>query len=125
MNQGPCKVAVTSLSFSKHSGLRKELLKKYPNALVTVGQIKYAVLRVKLFQQLQSFGFVLATIISPRTYVSKNASLGVGTIVMHDFLVNTGAKIGNNCILNTKSLVEHDAIVEDNCHISTSSIVNG
>ena len=30
MNQGPCKVAVTSRSFSSHSGLRKELLKKYP-----------------------------------------------------------------------------------------------
>ena len=30
MNQGPCKVAVTSRSFSRHSGLRKELLKKYP-----------------------------------------------------------------------------------------------
>ena len=30
MNQGPCKVAVTSRSFSMHSGLRNELLKKYP-----------------------------------------------------------------------------------------------
>ena len=30
MNQEPCKVAVTSRSFSKHEGLRNELLKKYP-----------------------------------------------------------------------------------------------
>ena len=102
-----------------------ELFKKYTIALITVGQIKSADLRVKLFQQLRSLGFELATIISPRAYVSKNASLGAGTIVMHDALVNTGAKIGNNCILNTKSLVEHNAIVEDHCHISTSSVVNG
>lgn len=102
-----------------------ELQKKYPIALITVGQIKSADLRVKLFQQLRSLGFELATIISPRAYVSKTASLGAGTIVLHDALVNTGAKIGNNCILNTKSLVEHDAIVEDHCHISTGSIVNG
>ena len=102
-----------------------ELLKKHPNALITVGQIKSADLRVKLFQQVQRLGFELPTIISPRAYVSKNAILGIGTIVMHDALVNTGAKIGNNCILNTKSLVEHDAIVEDHCHISTSSVVNG
>ena len=102
-----------------------ELFKKYKIALITVGQIKSADLRVKLFQQLRSLGFELATIISPRAYVSKNASLGAGTIVMHDSLVNAGAKIGNNCILNTKSLVEHGAIVEDHCHISTSSIVNG
>ena len=102
-----------------------ELFKKYKIALITVGQIKSADLRVKLFQQLRSLGFELATIISPRAYVSKNAYLGVGTIVMHDALVNTEARIGNNCILNTKSLVEHDAIVEDHCHISTGSIVNG
>ena len=102
-----------------------ELLKKHPNALITVGQIKSADLRRKLFEQVQRLGFVLPTIISPRAYVSKTATLGAGTIVMHDALVNTGAKIGNNCILNTKSLVEHDAIVEDHCHISTSSVVNG
>ena len=102
-----------------------ELFKKYTNALITLGQIKSADLRVKLYLQTQKIGFELPTIISPRAYVSKNATLGAGTIVMHDALINTGAKIGNNCILNTKSLVEHDAIVEDHCHISTSSVING
>lgn len=102
-----------------------ELVKECSTALITVGQIKNAELRVRLFQQLRGIGFELATIISPRAYVSKNATLGAGTIVMHDAFVNTGAKIGNNCILNTKSLVEHDAIVEGHCHISTSSVVNG
>ena len=102
-----------------------ELLKKHPNALITVGQIKIFDLRLKLFEQVKRLGFVLPTIISPRAYISRHASLGVGTIVMHDALVNAGAKVGNNCILNTKSLVEHDAIVEDHCHISTASVVNG
>ena len=102
-----------------------ELAKECSTALITVGQINNADLRVRLFQQLRGIGFELATVISPRAYVSKNASLGAGTIIMHDALINTGAKIGNNCILNTKSLVEHDAIVEDHCHISTSSVLNG
>jgi sugar O-acyltransferase (sialic acid O-acetyltransferase NeuD family) len=102
-----------------------ELLKIYPIALITVGQIKYADLRVKLFNKLLSLGFDLATIISPRAYVSKNARLGIGTIVMHNALINASAVIGKNCILNTKSLVEHDAIVEDHCHISTSAVING
>jgi sugar O-acyltransferase (sialic acid O-acetyltransferase NeuD family) len=102
-----------------------ELLKKHPNAMITVGQIKSAEMRLKLFERVRKLGFLLPTIISPRAYVSKDASLGIGTIVMHDALVNTGAIIGSNCILNTKSLVEHDAIVEDHCHISTSSVVNG
>ena len=102
-----------------------ELLKNYPSALITVGQIKSSALRKKLFLLTQKLGFELPTVISPRAYVSKTASLGIGTIVMHDALVNSAAKVGNNCILNTKSLVEHDAIVEDHCHISTASVVNG
>jgi sugar O-acyltransferase (sialic acid O-acetyltransferase NeuD family) len=102
-----------------------KLIKKHPNALITVGQIKSAELRLKLFEKVRRLGFALPTIISPRAYVSKNAILGIGTIVMHDALVNSGAKIGNNCIINTKSLVEHDVIVEDHCHLSTSSVVNG
>jgi N,N'-diacetyllegionaminate synthase len=103
----------------------QELLKKHPNALITVGQIKSPDMRLKLFEQVQRLGFELPNIISPRAYVSPYACLGTGTIVMHDALINAGAIIGNNCILNTKSLVEHDAIVEDHCHISTGSIVNG
>jgi sugar O-acyltransferase (sialic acid O-acetyltransferase NeuD family) len=102
-----------------------KLKKIHPNALITVGQIKNAELRLKLFEKVRKLGFDLPTIISPRAYVSKNAILGIGTIVMHDALVNSGAKIGNNCIINTKSLVEHDVIVEDHCHLSTSSVVNG
>jgi len=102
-----------------------ELFKKYPFALITVGQIKNSDLRVQLYMKTQKIGFELPTVISPRAYVSSYASLGAGTIVMHDALVNAGTKVGSNCILNTKSLVEHDAIVEDHCHVSTGSIVNG
>jgi sugar O-acyltransferase (sialic acid O-acetyltransferase NeuD family) len=120
-----CGESVLGYEVLGDDGDLPELFKKYTIALITVGHIKSADLRVKLFQQLRSLGFELATIISPCAYVSKNASLGAGTIVMHDSLVNAGAKIGDNCILNTKSLVEHDAIVEDHCHISTGSIVNG
>jgi hypothetical protein len=81
-----------------------ELFKKYTIALITVGQFKSADLRVKLFHQFRSLGFELATMISPRAYVSKNTSLGAGTIVMHGSLFNAGARIGNNCILNIKLL---------------------
>jgi len=89
--------------------------------LITVGQIKDPAARTKIFEMNLNF----ATVISTRAHVSKHAKIGIGTIVMHDALVNAGARIGKNCILNTKSLVEHDAIVEDFCHISTGAILNG
>lgn len=106
-----------------------EDIKKFVSAdsefLITLGQIKTPNLRVKTAQLLSELGAKLATIISPRAYVSKTAKVGAGTIVMHDALVNSYVKIGNHCILNTKSLIEHDSIVEDFCHISTGAIING
>lgn len=95
------------------------------NALISVGQIKSNIIRVKIYNRLKKIGFNLPTIISPLAYVSKYSQLGEGTIIMHHALVNANTKIGKNCIINTKALVEHDCIIEDNCHISTASVVNG
>ncbi len=102
-----------------------KLREKYEYGLVTVGQIKNQVLRVKLYSKLQELNFTLPATISPRAYFSPHAQLSAGTIVMHDALINTGAKIGMNCIINSKVLIEHDVCIEDHCHISTGSVVNG
>jgi sugar O-acyltransferase (sialic acid O-acetyltransferase NeuD family) len=102
-----------------------ELFKKYKYAVVTVGQIKSNNLRVKLFNTLKNIGYKLPIIISPLAYVSKYSTIEIGTVVMHQVLINANAQIGLNCILNTKALIEHDVVVEDNCHISTGAILNG
>jgi len=101
------------------------LRKHYDYALVTIGQLASAELRIKLYTRLKELGFILPTIISPHAYLSKHATLGEGTVVMHHALINAGAKVGSNCIINSKALIEHDAIVEDHCHISTGAILNG
>ncbi len=93
--------------------------------LITVGQIKSSIIRKKLFSLLTENKAKIATVISPRAYVSKYATISKGTVVMHDALVNASAVIGKNCIINSKALVEHDAIIGDFCHISTSAVVNG
>lgn len=93
--------------------------------LVTVGQIKSPDIRIRIFQNLLNAGASLATVISPRAYVSPYAKVSEGAIVMHDALINANAVVGKNCIINTKSLVEHDAVIMDHCHVSTSAVVNG
>ncbi len=93
--------------------------------LITVGQIKTSSIRKKLFSLLSKNSAQLATVVSPRAYVSKHADIGKGTIVMHDALVNASASIGKNCIINSKALIEHDVNIEDFCHISTSTVING
>jgi sugar O-acyltransferase (sialic acid O-acetyltransferase NeuD family) len=102
-----------------------ELAKTNTYALIALGQIKTPAHRIRLYQQVLALGFQLPTIISPFAYVSRHASIGAGTIVMHGASVNAGASIGGNCVINTSALIEHDATVADHCHISTASIING
>lgn len=93
--------------------------------LITIGQIKTSEIRIKFYNQLKKLNAKMATIISPRAYVSKHARIGEGTVVLHDVLVNSNVEVGDNCILNSKCLIEHDVKVGNHCHISTASIVNG
>lgn len=93
--------------------------------LITVGQIKTAVIRRKIFSFLVENGAVIATVISPIAHVSKHAKIGKGTVVMHYAVVNAAAQVGDNCILNTGCCIEHDALIGSHTHISTYAVVNG
>lgn len=93
--------------------------------MITVGFIKNPAIRIKLYNKVKEAGGKLATIIASTAHVSRYATLGEGTVVMHNAFINAGAQIGNNVILNTCTNIEHDVVVGDQCHISTGTMVNG
>ena len=70
-------------------------------------------------------GGKLATVIAPTAHVSKYASIGEGTVVMHQAVVNAGTQSGVGCIVNTFANIEHDVKLGDFCHVSTGAMVNG
>ena len=103
----------------------EDLSKIYTYALITLGQIRSPELRIKLFNLVKKAGFRFPKIISPKAYVSKHTSIGNGTVIMHDALINAGVRIGENCIINSKALIEHDSKISKHCHISTNALING
>ena len=101
------------------------LISKYQNYLVTVGQIKSAQLRIKLFKKIKDLGGKLPNIFSPHSYLSKNVKIGEGNIVMHHSIINANVHIKDNCIINNQALIEHDCKISSHVHISTKSTING
>jgi sugar O-acyltransferase (sialic acid O-acetyltransferase NeuD family) len=93
--------------------------------IITVGFIKNPSIRIRIYNKVKQVGGKLATIVASTAHVSRYASLGEGTVVMHQAVVNAGAKVGNNCIINTFCNIEHDAVIGDQSHISTGTMVNG
>lgn len=93
--------------------------------IITVGFIKNPAIRIRIYNRIKEAGGKLATIIASTAHVSHYATIGEGTVVMHQAVVNAGAQIGVNCIINTFTNIEHDAVIGDQCHISTGTMVNG
>ena len=102
-----------------------QLARNYRLALIAVGHIHSAALRMRLYQQATALGFELPAIVAPSAYVSRHARIGAGTLVMHGAIVNASAQVGANCIVNSRALIEHDVSVADHCHIATGAILNG
>ena len=93
--------------------------------IITVGFIKNPAIRIRIYNRIKEVGGKLATIFASTAHVSRYATIGEGTVVMHQAVVNAGVQIGVNCIINTFTNIEHDAVVGDQCHISTGTMVNG
>lgn len=93
--------------------------------LITVGFIKNPAIRIKIYNRIKEAGGKLAIVVASTAYVSKYATLGEGTVVLHQAFVNADAKVGCNVILNTATNIEHDAVIGNQCHISTGTMVNG
>jgi sugar O-acyltransferase (sialic acid O-acetyltransferase NeuD family) len=103
----------------------QKIKKNTKNLVLGIGSLDNLKKRNIIFQRFKKLGFQFPKIISNNSTVSKNASIGEGTIVFNHVLINTGSVIGKNCIINNKSLIEHDAIIEDHVHISTCVTING
>lgn len=97
--------------------------KDFPGAEFVIA-IGNAVIRERMVGKLQ--GVKWYTAIHPTAVISKiDTSIGEGSVIMANAVVNPGTTIGKHCIINTGAIVEHDNILEDFVHISVGAKLAG
>lgn len=102
---------------------RIDEFRNYPDCSFVIA-IGNADVREKIVNQLQ--GVRWYTAIHPTAVISKmDVSIGEGTVIMANAVINAGAVIGKHCILNTGSIVEHDNQLDDFVHISVGARLAG
>lgn len=94
-------------------------------AFVTVGSVGDTKTRRKLFNLVKSLGFIVPVILDPTSAVAKEATIGEGTYVGKNSVVNSCASIGTCAIVNTGAIVEHDCEIGDFAHISPGVVLCG
>ena len=82
-------------------------------------------MRAKLFEKVKSNGFMIATLIHPKSIISISATIGQGTVVLPNVVVNAKAMVGHGVILNTGCIIEHECIINDFSHISPNVALAG
>lgn len=93
--------------------------------LIAVGQIGRPKMRVALHERLVSSGVMPQSVSASTAMVSRHASIGWGSVVMHKAVVNAGASVGANCIINTGAIIEHDVRIGDHCHVAIGAVIGG
>lgn len=95
----------------------------WPNARFLIG-IGNAAVRQKLVNKLCDIRW--HTAIHPTAVISRlGTTIGEGTVVMANAIINPGTTVGRHCILNTGSIVEHDNTIGDYVHISVGAKTAG
>ena len=101
------------------SGLSKE----YTHAAVAIGNPE---VRRKLICSIEETAALqLATLVSPRAYVSASAQLGKGCIVEPMAVVHAGCLLGKGCLICAGAVVNHAARCGDCVQVDCNATVAG
>lgn len=65
------------------------------------------------------------SLIHPSAQIGSCVTVGAGTVVMANGVVNACTRIGQHCIINTGAIVEHDNVVEDFVHLASRATLGG
>lgn len=94
-------------------------------ALVLVGYSGMNEPRERLFRAGAAMGYKFETYVHPRAYVSAQAKLEEGSVVMAGSVVEPFSRIGVNSVVWSNCVVGHNSTIEDHCWVSSGAIIAG
>ena len=97
-----------------------ELRKEYGLLVVGIGNNQF---RAQVYEKAKAFGYAFPNIIAPSAYISPNAKVGCGCVVLQNACIQNGASVGNGVLLNAGTEVHCDAAVGDYALIYTNSVI--
>ena len=79
--------------------------------------------RLQWIERLVTAGAKIPTLIHHTAYVSPEATVRIGTVVLPKAIINTGVVINSSCIINCGAIIDHGCVIEDGAHICLGAIV--
>lgn len=95
---------------------------EFSGVIVAIGDNRS---RLEKQTYLEASGCTIATIIHPKSVISRYASIGKGTVVFAGAIINPYVTIGLGVIVNTGATIDHDCQIQMGAHISPGAHISG
>lgn len=81
--------------------------------------------RLKIYNEILTYGFNIATFYAESSEISKYAKLDNGVIVDRKSIISTNVAIGTNTYINRGVIIGHDVVIGKNCVICPGVVIGG
>lgn len=98
----------------------EKFVSEYTHTFVAIGR---ASLRLTYIKKLEEARFKIATLISPKSYVSSSAKIMKGTIIEPMAVVNSESTICAGVYVCAGAIVNHNALVGEGSQLDCGSVV--
>lgn len=100
----------------------ESLADRYGNIVVAIGNPE---IRLSLLEKFKATPYRIATLISPRAYVSPSAQIMSGCIIEPMAVVHAGCIISEGCIISAGAVVNHATTCCSGVHVDCNATVEG
>lgn len=94
-------------------------------AFVAVSSTKLNRVRTRLYRLVKERGYRLASYVSSRAFVWRNAEIGENCFIFENNTIQPFVKIGDNCVLWSGNHIGHNTVIRDNCFIASQVVISG
>ncbi|MFZ4401731.1 MAG: hypothetical protein ACOYO1_17000 [Bacteroidales bacterium] len=87
--------------------------------IITIGN---NIIRERLFKEAENY-LKPALIIHPSATIGSDVTIGDGSVVLSNSIINTCSYIGKNTIVNSGVIIDHECKIGSHVHLSIGSLV--
>lgn len=81
--------------------------------------------RARLYSLAKRKGYAMASYVSSRAFVWRNATMGENVFVFENNVIQHFVEIGNNVVLWSGNHIGHRSVIEDHCYLTSHVVVSG
>ena len=82
-------------------------------------------LRARFYLDAKGKGYRIATYVSTRAFVWRNAEVGENSFIFENNVIQPFVRIGNNCVLWSGNHVGHRTVVHDHVFVASHAVISG